>query len=179
MKITTRIVSCLALAATLFIAVDGYAQTKDQFNDAEIAAIAVAANDIDIKYAEIAKEKSSNEEVLRFANTMINDHQAVIDQAVDLVTKLEVEPQSNSLSEKLNADAEETKKMLRSKEGKAFDEAYINNEVAYHVAVISAVRDVLIPDTENDQLKDLLKAVLPALETHLEHAESIQKKLGG
>lgn len=177
MKITTRIISCIVLGATFFAAVNSYAQTKDQFNDAEIAAIAVAANDIDIKYAEIAKEKSNNEEILGFANTMINDHKAVIDQAVDLVTKLKVEPQSNSLSEKLNADAEETRKMLRSKEGKAFDEAYINNEVAYHKAVISAVRDVLIPDTENNQLKDLLEAVLPALETHLKHAESVQKKI--
>lgn len=177
MKITTRIISCIVLAATLFTAFDSYAQSKDQFNDAEIAAIAVAANDIDIKYAEIAKEKSDNKEILGFANTMINDHKAVIDQAVDLVTKLKVEPQPNSLSKKLNADAGETRKMLRSKRGKAFDEAYINNEVAYHKAVIRVVRDVLIPDTENVQLKELLEAVLPALEAHLEHAESIQKKV--
>ena len=179
MKITTRVISGLVLTAVLLTAVDSYAQSKNQFNDAEIAAIAVAANDIDIKYAEIAKEKSSNEEILNFANTMINDHRAVINQAVDLVTKLKVKPQPNSLSEKLNADAEETRKMLRSKEGRAFDEAYINNEVAYHKAVVAAVRDVLIPDTENDQLKELLEAVLPALETHLEHAKSVQKKIAG
>ena len=179
MKITTRIIPCMALVAMLFIAADSYAQSKDQFNDAEVAAIAVTANDIDIKYAEIAKEKSKNKEILGFANTMINDHQAVIDQAVALVTKLKVEPQANALSKKLNADAKETRKMLLSKEGKAFDEAYINNEVAYHKAVIGTVRDVLIPDTENKQLKELLEAVLPALEAHLEHAESIQKEIAG
>src|SRR5690625_4384453 len=102
MKTITRIILCTVLDATFFTAVDSYCQSKDQFNDAEIAAIAVAANDIDIKYAEIAKEKSNNEEVLGFANTMINDHKAVIDQAVDLVRKLKVEPRSNSLSNKLN-----------------------------------------------------------------------------
>jgi putative membrane protein len=37
------------------------------------------------------------------------------------------------------ADAEKTKKSLRSKSSKAFDKAYIDNEVAYHKAVIAAL----------------------------------------
>lgn len=163
----------------LALTVNLNAQSNDQFNDAEIAAIAVAANDIDIKYAEIAKEKSDNEEIVGFANTMIKDHNAVIDQAVELVTKLGVKPQANSLSKKLNDDAEKTRKMLKGKYGDAFDKAYIDNEVAYHKAVINAVRNVLIPDTENAQLKNLLEVVLPALETHLEHAEAVQNKIAG
>lgn len=171
----------LTLLSILVFAVSAnvIAQSNNQFNDAEIAAIAVAANDIDIKYAEIAKEKSTNEEILNFANTMIEDHNAVIGQAVDLVTELGVNPQPNSLSKKLNADAEKTREMLKKKYGNAFDEAYINNEVAYHKAVIETVRDALIPDTENQQLKDLLQAVLPALEAHLEHATQVQKEIAG
>jgi putative membrane protein len=161
----------------LMLTINTQAQSNNQFNDAEIAAIAVAANDIDIKYAQIAKEKSTNEEILGFANTMIQDHNAVIDKAVDLVNELGVKPQSNSLSKKLNSDAEETRKMLRSKEGKAFNKAYIDNEVAYHKAVIDAIRNVLIPDTANNQLKELLEAVLPALETHLEHAKTVQQNI--
>lgn len=150
---------------------------SDKFNDAEIAAIAVAANEIDIKYAKIAKSKSSNEEILGFANTMINDHNAVIGQAVELVKKLGVTPEPNDLSKKLRSDAESTRMMLKEKSGEAFDKAYINNEVAYHKAVIDAIENVLIPDTENEELKDLLKGVLPALKAHLEHAESVQEKV--
>lgn len=176
MKHTIRQLTLLSILV-FAVSANVIAQSNNQFNDAEIAAIAVAANNIDIKYAEIAKEKSTNEEILNFANTMIEDHNAVISQAVDLVTKLGVEPQPNSLSKKLNADAEKTRAMLKKKYGKAFDKAYINNEVAYHKAVIGAVRDVLIPDTENRQLKDLLQAVLPALEAHLEHAEQVQKEI--
>ncbi|SHG48802.1 putative membrane protein [Fodinibius roseus] len=156
-----------------------HAQSNNKFNDAEIAAIAVTANEIDIKYAEIAKEKSNNEEILGFANTMIQDHNAVIEKAVELVNELGVKPQPNALSKKLNSDAEETRKMLRSKEGKVFNKAYIDNEVTYHKAVIDAIRNVLIPDTENNQLKELLQAVLPALETHLEHAKTVQQNFAG
>ena len=90
-----------------------------------------------------------------------------------------MEPQPNSLSKKLNEDAQATREMLQGKSGRSFDKAYIENEVTYHKAVIDAVRNVLIPDTENNELKELLEVVLPALETHLEHAEKIQKSVVG
>jgi putative membrane protein len=108
---------------------------------------------------------------------MIRDHNAVIGQATELVKKLNVTPKDNSLSQKLNSDAEQTRKSLNSKSGAAFDKAYIDNEVAYHKAVIDAVKNVLIPDTENQELKNLLSDILPALNTHLEHAQMVQKKI--
>jgi putative membrane protein len=67
--------------------------------------------------------------------------------------------------------------MLQSKSGKSFDKAYVDNEVAYHKAVIAAVEGLLIPETENKELKTLLENVVPALKTHLEHATMIQTKL--
>lgn len=146
-----------------------------KLTDAEIASVAVVANQIDISYAEIAKEKSKDKEILNFAQTMATDHAAVIAQASALVKKLGVTPKDNPVSKQLLSDAENTKKMLRSKSGDAFNKAYVDNEVAYHKAVISAVRDLLIPQAQNKELKELLQAVLPALETHLHHAETLQK----
>jgi putative membrane protein len=108
---------------------------------------------------------------------MIKDHSAVLGQASDLVKKLNVTPQENSLSKKLNSDAEATRKSLSSKSGAAFDKAYIDNEVAYHKAVIDAIKNVLVPDTDNAELKQLLNDVLPAFNTHLEHAQMLQKKM--
>ena len=59
----------------------------------------------------------------------------------------------------------------------SFDKVYIDNEVAYHKSVIAAVESLLIPETENPELKQLLQNVLPALKTHLEHAEMLQTKI--
>jgi putative membrane protein len=172
MKTIGLLLSALLLS---FMTLNVYAQ--NQFNDAEVAAIAVAANKIDINYGKLAKKKSTNKNIIEFANTMISDHSAVIDQAVDLVTKLGVTPQESSLSRQLNSDAEATLKKLKASKGSAFDKAYIDNEVAYHRAVINAVKNVLIPDTDNKELKGLLTAILPALEAHLEHAEKVQKDM--
>ena len=66
---------------------------------------------------------------------------------------------------------------LRAKRGSDFNKAYIDNEVAYHKAVIDAVEGLLIPETENGELKALLENVVPALKTHLAHAEMVQKSL--
>jgi putative membrane protein len=151
------------------------AQDNPKLSDEEVAHVAVVANQIDIAYADIAKEKSKDADILKFAETMTNDHNAVINQASALVKKLSVTPKENAVSQKLLADAEKTKKTLRAKSGKAFNKAYIDNEVTYHQAVIDAVEGLLIPEAENGELKALLQNVVPALKTHLEHAQMVQK----
>jgi len=178
MKICTAL-AVGTIAYSLMLITPAFAQKKPKLNDAEIASVAVTANQIDINYAAIAKEKSKNAAVLEFAKTMANDHKSVIDKAVALVTKLHVTPKDNAVSRSLNANAEKTKKELRAKLGKAFDKAYIDNEVAYHKAVISAVEGVLIPQAHNAELKALLQSVDPVLKTHLEHAEMVQKQFVG
>lgn len=163
--------------SSIIVAGSVYAQTSTKLSDPEIASVAVVANQIDINYAKIAKMKSKNTDVLKFAQTMSDDHAAIIKQAVALVTKLGVTPKDNAVSQKLMSDAEKTKKTLSSKSGKAFDKAYIGNEVLYHKAVISAVNDLLIPQSQNAELKKLLQDVVPALNAHLAHAEMVQKML--
>lgn len=169
--------SFLGVAGLLAFSVPNVSAQK--LTDPEIAHVAVTANKIDIGYAEVAQKKSKNQDVLKFAQTMASDHKAVIDQAVALVTKLKVTPKDNSVSQKLMADADKTKKMLESKSGAAFDKAYIDNEVAYHKAVIAAVENLLIAQAQNAELKGLLQKVDPTLKAHLAHAEMVQSNLNG
>ena len=166
-----------AVVSLAFFTAPAFAQKNTALSDAEVASVAVVANQIDINYGEIARKKSKNPEVLRFAETMIRDHKAVIVQASALVKKLGVTPKNNAVSKKLLADAATTTKTLNSKSGKAFNKAYIDNEVAYHKAVISAVEGLLIPEADNKELKDLLTNVVPALKTHLDHAIMVQGHL--
>lgn len=154
-----------------------FAQDSPKLSDAEIASVAVVANQNDIDFANLALKMSHDPKVLEFAKTMISDHQAVIDQAVALVTKLNVTPKDNAVSQQLVSDAKGTMKMLSSKSAKDFDKAYVDNEVAYHKAVINAVKTVLIPEAQNAELKALLVKVSPILDAHLKHAEMIQMEM--
>jgi len=177
-RIFTQVAAFAAIAcAAMFTSVS--AKDAPKLTDPEIASVAVVANQNDIGFADIAKKKSKNADVLKFAETMANDHKAVIDQAVALVTKLHVTPKDNAVSKKMLADAEKTKKMLNSKSGDAFNKAYIDNEVTYHRAVIAAVQGVLIPQAQNSELKSLLEKVMPTLKAHLAHAEMVQSNFKG
>lgn len=167
----------LMIALIIMITLPVLAQENPTLSDPEVAHVAVVANQIDIGYAEIAMKKSKNKGILKFAETMTNDHTAVIGQASALAKKLGVTPKDNAVSQQLMTDAEETKKTLMSSSRKNFDKTYIDNEVAYHKAVIAAVKGLLIPETENSELKELLENVVPALETHLKHAEKVQKEI--
>ncbi|MEO8852438.1 MAG: DUF4142 domain-containing protein [Ginsengibacter sp.] len=175
-KIITASAICFAVSAGLFPTAAN-AQKNQKLTDPEIASVAVTANQIDIDYAKIAIKKSKNQQVIDFAKTMEKDHGAVIDEAVALVKKLGVTPKDNATSKSLNAQAAKTRKMLNSKSGKAFDKAYVDNEVAYHTAVIGDVENVLIPDATNKELHDLLVSAVPLFKAHLEHAKMVQKSL--
>jgi putative membrane protein len=148
-----------------------------KLTDPEIASIAVTANQIDINAAQLAKSKTKNADVSNFAQTMITDHQSVINQATALAKKLNVTPKDNAVSRQLQANAKRTMASLKGKTGAAFDKAYAKNEVAYHKTVISTVENTLIPQSQNAELRNLLQTVLPVLKTHLQHAEMVAKNL--
>ncbi len=150
-------------------------QKTQQLTDPEIASVAVTANQVDVEYAEIALKKTHNIAVKNFAMTMKKDHNAVIKMAVELVTKLKVTPKTNDISKSILAGGVKEKAILKALKGKAFDKAYVDNEVSYHEFAINAVENILIPQAKNAELKALLQKALPIFKTHLEHAKMIQK----
>ena len=168
-------VSGLVVAAALLLPAAASAQA---INDAQIASIVVTANQVDIDAGQVAKSMASNGEVKKFAEQMITDHTGVNKQAVELATKLKVTPQDNATSQSLKAGGEKNVATLKTLKGAAFDKAYIDNEVAYHQAVLDAVDKTLIPGATNADLKALLVKVRPAFVAHLEHAKHLQASLG-
>lgn len=156
-------------------ALSAHAETK--VSDPQIAAIVVAANQVDVDAGTLAADKSSSAEVKAFANTMVTDHTAVNKSAVELVTKLKVTPEANDTSRALQAGGEKNLAALRELSGKAFDKAYVDHEVAYHEQVLQALDTVLIPSAQNEELKALLVKVRPAFVEHLNHAKHLQASL--
>jgi putative membrane protein len=94
------------------------------------------------------------------------------------VTKLKVKPEPNDTSASLKKGGDDNIAKLKQLKGAAFDKAYVDNEVAYHQAVIDAMDKTLIPAAKNDELKALLVKVRPAFVSHLEHAKHMQSHLG-
>lgn len=146
------------------------ADRMNDMNDLEIAHTAYTAGLLDIRYAHLALALSENDSVREFARTMIRDHSAVNDEAVVLVTKLEVTPQDNDLSRALVEGAVQKRAELRGLDGKAFDCAYARNELGYHQLVNDTVENRFIPSATVPALKELLTDALVTFKAHEQHA---------
>ena len=146
-------------------------------NDAQIAAIVVTANTVDIDAGKLAQKRSHNKEVKQFAKQMVTDHTGVNKQATALVTRLKVTPEASDTSKSLKDGGDANISKLKGLKGREFDKAYVDNEVTYHQAVIDALDKTLIPNAQNAELKDTLVKVRPAFVAHLDHATHIQQSM--
>jgi putative membrane protein len=167
-------------ALLLFLALPSPAAAQaapPDLSDAEVAHVAVTANTIDIELGKLADSRSANPEVRRFAAIMVRDHGAVNERAAALAGRLGVTPKDNAVSRSLITGAKDASTRVEALEGAAFDQAYIEREIGYHQAVLEALDGTLIPTTENDELKQLLKEVRPAIAAHLAYARQLGQKL--
>jgi len=166
----------VVLAALAFT---GVAFAQDAPNDAQIAHIVLTANQVDIDAGKLAESKGSNAQVKAFGKQMVTDHTGVNQQAVALAKKLSVTPQDNATSQSLKAGGADNVKKLNGLSGAAFDNAYVEHEIAYHEQVLDAIDKVLVPNAKNEELKALIVKVRPAFVAHLEHAKMVKGQLKG
>ena len=83
-SLPSALLACLMAAAFL------PAQAQSGPNDAQIAAIVVVANQVDVDAGKLAQDRTKSEEVRKFAKQMVVDHNGVNEAATALVTKLKV-----------------------------------------------------------------------------------------
>ena len=166
-----------SFGAAALLLLSGTAGAESGPSDPQIAHIAYTAGAIDVEAGKLALTKSRNAAVRSFAAEMVRDHQAVNDQALALVKKLKVAPEDNATSKALASQASDALKRLKSLNGTAFDRAYAANEIAFHRQVNGALKDLLIPSSDNGELKSLLEVGLTLFREHQTHAEHLSQQL--
>lgn len=171
-----RVAGTAALAAAITISAPVVrAASAQALNDPTIVAIFDAANTWDIESAKLGEKRGTTKEVRALAKMFVHDHESVRKQGRDLAKKLHVKPTppKDFALAKTHADA---MKRLRGLKGKAFDKAFLENEVAYHKAVIDAVNSTLMPAIQNAELKELVTKVAPAFKAHQDAAQNLLNK---
>lgn len=158
---------------TAFLGFNAIAATATKPNDNEIAKIVETVNTGEIKMAEYAKKTSKNEEVKKFAEHMITDH-SMNDKKADA---LGVTPLENAKSLAMKKESEDSMNKIISLRGAEFDKAYIADQLKVHEKVLNDLKTNLIPNAKNPDLKAHLEMTAKKVETHIEHAKSIQSTL--
>jgi putative membrane protein len=151
------------------------ASAAPALDDATIVAIFDAANTFDMETGALAVKKGSNQAVRDFGKQLSGDHTAVRQQGRDLAGHLHVTPTPPKDFPLAGAHADAMKK-LSALDGKAFDKAFLEHEVAFHKAVIDAVTTTLLPALKNQDVKDLVTKVAPAFNAHMVAAQNLLDK---
>ena len=153
-----------------------FADTRD-IHDAHIADVVITASSIAIETAKLAQSKSSNEEIKAFAQRMAGDHAEVSQSAIDLVTRLKMTLEDNSISRGIKADGETDLARLQGLRGAEFDKAYIDQKIVLYQHVLDTIDNRLMPNASNEELKILLYNLFSPFSLYLENAQQIQESL--
>src|SRR4051812_42752368 len=104
---------------SIAIVATGAARAEDKAapTDAQIAKIAVVADNVDIAAGKLAADKAQDPQVKEFANLMVRDHTSVNEKATALVTKLGVTPEDSPTSKQLQSDGDKEMAKLKDLNG--------------------------------------------------------------
>ncbi|MBL7936878.1 MAG: DUF4142 domain-containing protein [Bacteroidia bacterium] len=147
-----------------------YFDTNSEENDAAFLVNAAEANVNEIELAQLAQQRSSNDDLKGFAKMLNVDHQASIKELTNLAnTKSIVIPTSMTDEGKTNF------KDLTNLSNIDFDKAYTNLMVKAHQDAITLFDKASI-ESKDKAIKAFATATLPKLRQHLDIAITFQEK---
>jgi putative membrane protein len=140
--------------------------------DAVIVSIARVSSEVEIDAARLAAARTADPDVKAFAYDMLRDHGA----ALDALEQLGVRPEKNLTGQTIVANGQKELARLRRLSGVEFDAAYVDEQVAFHQAILDELDRTLIPRARATALKAALTAFRPVMASHLAHAKMLQEK---
>lgn len=125
---------------------------------------------VEIKASGIAKSRSSNPNVVNFANMMITHHTQTANELKNIEANKLV-----SSRDSIKPENEDALNALASKSGVEFDKAYMEMMIIDHENAIELFKSV--NDNTSKTIQDFASKTLPSLQTHLDEAKKISSSL--
>ena len=146
-------------------------EDNDMEKDADFVANTVAANYGEIKFAQLASQRSSNAEVKHIASMLVTDHTKTL-------TELKKIAQSKAITIPVEADDEAIRKTDRFSDeaGKDFDKKWCKEMIDRHEETINKFEKRL-DKTEDAELKSWINKTLPTLRSHLDKLNACEGKI--
>jgi len=161
-----------------FIAAPAFAEPVGTVsNDGEIAKVLTTINDGEIDAAKLELKHGKNADARQFAKTMESQHKSNLKETKDLAKTNSLNLKDSDLSKSLKTDAKSNNEDLKNADKKAFDAAYVKEQIAMHEGALKIIDTQLLPKVENANLKTHIEKTREAVAQHLEHAKSLQTKL--
>ncbi len=170
--------SAILLVFLLSLSLGAVAYADDnEFTEAEILHIAKITNQFEVEFAELALQRTDNDEVHQVANMMIRDHNEIIEELEELIGDMEETPRESEFSEELENQAREVISELGNAVGPQFDEIYITNEVEYHQQLLDLINEELLAETDDRELSAFLTNMTSELNAHLTFIQRMKPQI--
>ncbi len=173
---------CAAIALAALIGSAGlvYPQTTNSTNsggthaaasvpkaDHSFATKAARAGLAEVAAAQIALQKSSNQDVKNFAQRMVDDHTKANDQLKSIASQEGIKlPTSPSSADQKKAEA------LQKLSGNAFDRRYVSDQITAHKEAVSLFTTES-KSGKDSSLQSFAAQTLPILQDHYRMVQSI------
>lgn len=145
-------------------------------SNADLLGVWNTINHSEIDAGQLARDRASSEEVLAYASHMVHDHQMHMQDADRLAHRIRMEPRKPALASTFENAHQKAMEELRDNAGLNFDKSYIGYQITLHQQAINLVKDAV--EWVNDpQVKRFLGEAVPDLQSHLEAAQSVQRRI--
>jgi len=140
-------------------------------DDADFAVMAANAGMTEIELSKVALAKSSNADVKKYAQMIVDEHTAAAAKLTSIATSKQISLPS-SLSDASKKDVDD----LSGKKAKDIDKAYVDKMVSDHKDAVDAFKKESENSTDAD-LKAFATETLPTLQKHLDDAQAMKSSM--
>jgi putative membrane protein len=142
---------------------------SDQLSQAEEQFLQKAATSgkAEVELAKLAEQKATNPRVKEFAGKIANDHSGANEELKQLAERKDL-----TVPEMVPTEEQEFRDKLAKMSGRQFDQAYMQHMVEDHKKDISEFQKASQEAQDND-VKAFIEKTLPALQQHLQQAQSL------
>jgi putative membrane protein len=147
-------------------------------SEANIMSMIGLSNAGEIQTSTIAQDKATNAQVKTFARDMIREHTAMQKQADSLAGAGNMQPQSPPQGDQKQQMVNQASQQLQSTaKGAEFDRAYMTAQVQMHQQTLTELQSYQ-GMVQNPGLRAMIEKAIPAVQQHLQRAQTIQGQLG-
>jgi len=162
----------MALAALLVFQAGPAGAGKGPTDDNDFLVKAFTSGVAEVKFSELAEDRSDSNQVKAFAQRMINSHKKVNDQLSEHARGLKL-----AVVAGLEKDKRAIYDRLAGLKGAEFDRAYLQQLIEDHDKAVKLFEGQARTGT-HEGLKNFAQQTLPTLRDHLKHARLIHDNLG-
>ena len=149
----------------------------DVLRDSQALHVLQTVNDAEVEHGTLAQSKASAAGVKEYATQMVTEHGAAAERLSTLAQQRGITPEANPVSETLANVAKTIKARLEGLEGEAFDEAFLDGQLALHVKARKVIDEELTPAMLDPELKSTAAKLRSTIEGHLLQAEKLRTSL--